>query len=100
MSDEDIIKALECCTDDGRCCECPMWEMLSANCIVELNRLALEIIKRQQAEQPSADVAPVRHGEWQEINGIFSCSRCGYSFEHEGYKHFFNYCPNCGAKLC
>ena len=49
---------------------------------------------------PSADVAPVRHGEWQEINGIFSCSRCGYSFEHEGYKHFFNYCPNCGAKLC
>ena len=51
-------------------------------------------------EQPTADVAPVRHGEWQEINGIFSCSRCGYSFEHEGYKHFFNYCPNCGAKLC
>ena len=50
MSDEDIIKALECCTDDGRCCECPMWEMLGANCIVELNRLALEIIKRQQAE--------------------------------------------------
>ena len=49
---------------------------------------------------PAADVAPVRHGEWQEINGIFSCSRCGYSFEHEGYKHFFNYCPNCGAKLC
>ena len=47
---------------------------------------------------PSADVAPVRHGEWQEINGIFSCSRCGYSFEHEGYKHFFNYCPNCGGK--
>ena len=49
---------------------------------------------------PSADVAPVRHGEWQEINGIFSCSRCGYSFEHEGYIPFFNYCPNCGAKLC
>ena len=49
---------------------------------------------------PAVDVAPVRHGEWQEINGIFSCSRCGYSFEHEGYIPFFNYCPNCGAKLC
>lgn len=49
---------------------------------------------------PVADVAPVRHGEWQEINGIFSCSRCGYSFEHEGYIPFFNYCSNCGAKLC
>ena len=50
MTDNEIVKALECCTGDGRCCECPMWEMLSANCIVELNRLALEIIKRQQAE--------------------------------------------------
>ena len=50
MSDDDIIKALECCSDIGRCCECPMWEMLSANCIVELNRLALGLIKRQQAK--------------------------------------------------
>lgn len=48
---------------------------------------------------PAADVEPVRHGEWQEINGIFRCSCCGYSFEHEGYQHFFNYCPNCGAKM-
>ena len=50
MTDNEIIKALECCTGDGLCCECPMWEMLSANCIVKLNRLALELIKRQQAE--------------------------------------------------
>ena len=48
---------------------------------------------------PATDVAPVRHGEWQEINGIFRCSLCEYSFEHEGYQHFFNYCPNCGAKM-
>ena len=50
MTDNEIVKALECCTGDGLCCECPMWEMLSANCIVELNRSALELIKRQQAE--------------------------------------------------
>lgn len=50
MTDNEIIKALECCTGGGLCCECPMWEMLSANCIVELNRSALELIKRQQAE--------------------------------------------------
>lgn len=50
-------------------------------------------------DTPTADVVPVRHGEWQEINGIFRCSCCGYSFEHEGYQHFFNYCPNCGAKM-
>lgn len=47
----------------------------------------------------SKEVAPVRHGEWQEIDGIFRCSRCGYSFEHEGYQHFFNYCPKCGARM-
>ena len=50
MTDNEIIKALECCAGGGLCCECPMWEMLSANCIVELNRSALELIKRQQAE--------------------------------------------------
>ena len=50
MTDNEIIKALECCSGSGLCCECPFWEMLSANCIVELNRSALELIKRQQAE--------------------------------------------------
>lgn len=55
MSDDDIIKALECCSGIGRCCECPMWEMLSANCIVELNRLALGLIKRQQVKLDSEE---------------------------------------------
>lgn len=55
MSDDDIIQALECCSDIGRCCECPMWEMLSANCIVELNRLALGLIKRQQVKLDSKE---------------------------------------------
>lgn len=48
---------------------------------------------------PAADVAPVKHGEWQDYHGIFRCSMCGYSFEHEGYKHFFHFCPNCGADM-
>lgn len=48
-----------------------------------------------------ADVAPVRHGRWieNEYDSIFECSECGYSFENEGYKHFFNYCPSCGARM-
>ena len=45
-----------------------------------------------------ADVAPVKHGEWLQTN-IFKCSECGYSFEPEGYTAYFNYCPNCGAKM-
>lgn len=48
---------------------------------------------------PAANIAPTRHGEWKENNGIFECSNCGYCFEHEGYKPFFHFCPNCGAKM-
>lgn len=53
---------------------------------------------------PTADVVDIIHGEWlaTKIKGcseVFECSECGYSFEHEGYQHFFNYCPNCGAKM-
>ena len=50
-------------------------------------------------KQPASDVAPVKHGEWQDCNGIFRCSECGYSFEHEGYKHFFHFCPSCGVRM-
>lgn len=48
---------------------------------------------------PVGNIAPVLHCEWKESNGIFECSNCGYCFEHEGYKHFFHFCPNCGAKM-
>ena len=67
-------------------------DMLEDFCVNETFYDAMQTI-------PAANVAPVRHGEWQEINGIFRCSLCEYSFEHEGYQHFFNYCPNCGAKM-
>ena len=58
-------------------------------------------------ETPSADVAPVRRGHWICIGDIdeyiFECSEC-----HEIYylndgtpkEQQYNYCPNCGAKLC
>ena len=48
--------------------------------------------------QPTADVAPVVHGRW--VNGC-QCSVCGdrhgpYNSRHRPY---YNYCPNCGAKM-
>lgn len=52
---------------------------------------------------PTADVAPVVHGEWREngLNGFayaLICSKCGYI---DGYPFNDNsrYCPNCGAKM-
>lgn len=49
-------------------------------------------------EVPAADVAPVMHGRW--VNGC-QCSVCGdkhgpYNSRHRPY---YNYCPNCGAKM-
>ena len=48
---------------------------------------------------PSADVAPVRHGRWDETvtDGFLfvSCSDCGFKTGRIDY----NYCPNCGAKM-
>ena len=52
---------------------------------------------------PAADVAPVRHGHWNDINPavlkpgvnwVCRCSECGCP---QDYKH--NYCPNCGARM-
>lgn len=60
-----------------------------------LNLQACEQIK----SMPTEDVQEVRHGKWKRKNGIFCCSECNYQFETEGYIAFFNYCPNCGAKM-
>lgn len=49
---------------------------------------------------PAADVALIKHGNFSSTDGkIFKCSECGYSFEYEGYIHFFNFCPSCGAAM-
>lgn len=43
---------------------------------------------------PSADVAPVRHGRWEEYEKIWWCSECGFE---TGLR--WDYCPDCGAKM-
>lgn len=55
-------------------------------------------------EIPSADVEPVRHGQWMldEFGGRgLICSYCGnpatIDSKHEYVKT--NYCPDCGAKM-
>lgn len=59
---------------------------------------------------PAADVAPVRHGRWEEMHyegGILDgtnfdrCSVCGYErvFDDPAFKTGFRYCPSCGAKM-
>lgn len=52
-------------------------------------------------EQPTADVAPVRHGQWvkekKDVLIHWHCSACRecYFLEEPNAK----YCPNCGARM-
>ena len=62
---------------------------------------------------PTADVAPVVHGEWLNFTGDFStaeCDQCGELYEVSpdekpcedyfgAFKQFYKFCPNCGAKM-
>ena len=50
MTDNEIIKALECCNGwDGRCLNCPL-NREGTNCKEKLNSYALVLINRQKAE--------------------------------------------------
>ena len=52
---------------------------------------ALEKFKGTLGRIPAADVAPVVHGRW--VYGC-QCSVCG-----DRHRPYYNYCPNCGAKM-
>ena len=60
-----------------------------------------DAVRKIVAELPAADVAPVEHGHWNDINpavlkpGISWVCRCSLCGCPQDYKH--NYCPNCGC---
>lgn len=62
------------------------------------DREVIESVAATLAGIPAADVAQVVHGHWE--CGC-QCSVCGdrhgpYNARHKPY---YNYCPNCGAKM-
>lgn len=57
---------------------------------------------------PAADVAPVRHGRWEDSTDewlgtdVYTCSKCRESYvlvEGTPKENLWNYCPNCGADM-
>lgn len=109
MTDNEIIKALECCNlqRNGNCTECPLrysgdWWVCSAIIL----KSALDLINRQNAEiaRLQTDVAPIRRGEWASEETAVTCTACGRSYDTDfeikrNVISNFDYCPNCGAKM-
>lgn len=62
-------------------------------------RPMFDVFKHILSEAPTADVAPVVHGEW--IDDLYA-EKCGDAYCSE-CNHFdwsnLNYCPNCGARM-
>ena len=51
MTDNDIIKALTCCTTKGsRCVDCPAWVNIDRSNCKKFFRGAIDLIDRQKAE--------------------------------------------------
>lgn len=50
-------------------------------------------------DQPTADVAEVKHGQWGENGIAYVCNLCGESLVIEQGTADMNYCPHCGAKM-
>lgn len=65
------------------------------------------------AQTPAEDVAPVRHGSWENLYGDFrtaECIVCKSQFEvafgeesngalWDGFCQSYRYCPNCGTRM-
>ena len=55
MTDNEIIKALECCTTKGaKCSDCPAFKKVDRSDCKKYFRGALDLINRQQAEIENA----------------------------------------------
>ena len=65
----------------------------------ENGHVPLPVIRQNIMDIPAADVAPVRHGQWNNSLARITpyCSVCSHS--HRCLIMTPNYCPNCGAKM-
>ena len=91
----------------NRYLETPSSSLCFSRYMTQLNeRTALKHIV---ADFPSADVAPVRHGEWLKAEddycglNIIQCSICHeewcFEIDDDVIDLNYHYCPNCGAKM-
>lgn len=92
---------IECCNCGARIDAEILW---GDSDIQEHDNACLKALRKlwnRRSAAPAADVAPVVHGRWIDLNAIIICSACqewwkGFGPEGGGA---FNFCPNRGAKM-
>jgi hypothetical protein len=57
----------------------------------------VEMIEDCIDNQPTADVAEVKHGKWMKHGNEKKCSECQFIYYSNNDE--WNFCPNCGAKM-
>lgn len=69
--------------------------------VINENKSSTELAWITVSKIPAADVAPVVHGHWTQVDETkCRCSRCDIIALIGLYPHGDkNYCPNCGAKM-
>lgn len=83
-------------------------EAMSRSAECECIKKRLEKAAKRVSAIPAADVAPVRHGRWDDSgrytfpSGALAvrCTNCGCALTESEYRLYnWNYCPVCGAKI-
>ncbi len=62
-------------------------------CSIKITEKPLYMVKADGSIEPLQ-----KTGKWRKLVGRFECPFCSLVTNHFGYE-FYNYCPNCGAKL-
>lgn len=71
---------------------CEEFDGFYADC----NQCLLYGVIEKVKEIPAADIAPVRHGRWEDTLFGWLCTSCR---EEQQYARRLRYCPNCGADM-
>ncbi len=92
ISRKALLEAFSADTQHVRCWDVDLYDLMVA----------------EIEDAPTVNAAPVRHGEWTVIDDdwneetIYQCSVCKEEFvtiDETPAKNYWNYCPNCGAKM-
>lgn len=108
MTDNEIIKALECWSSGKECeetCECFKYD--TPRCDLLTAKSAIELINRQKAEiERLRGERKQRKGEWIDVGEYYGCqqSYCSVCGKASGIKgidviRHKAFCPNCGAEM-